>query len=57
MAQIKKNVSVSTPVVQPYTMAELNDRIDQAEEDIRAGRTVSNEQIFEEIDSSLKGWD
>ncbi|MCD7850177.1 MAG: hypothetical protein LUH63_10830 [Parabacteroides sp.] len=52
--RLKKEITVNAPAVQPYTMAELNERINQAEDDVRTGRTLSNEQMFEEIDNYLK---
>ena len=52
--RLKKEITVNAPAVQPYTMVELNERINQAEDDVRTGRPLSNEQMFEEIDNYLK---
>lgn len=50
---LKKDISQKATVSKPYTLAELNARIDRAEEDIFEGRTLSNEQVFKEIDDYL----
>ena len=40
--------------VKPYTMEELNAMLDEAEADIAAGRTISDEDVWREIEKELE---
>ena len=35
---------------EPYTLKELNDRIDEAEAEIEAGETLSSQEVFEHLE-------
>ena len=39
--------------LRPYTMEELNTRIDQAEADIAAGRVIDDDDVWAELDEEL----
>ena len=39
--------------LRPYTMQELNARIDQAEADIAAGRVIDDDDVWAELDEEL----
>ncbi|WP_455591438.1 hypothetical protein [Bacteroides sp.] len=47
---VKSTQSVSTEDLTPYTMEELNVRIDEAEADIAAGKGKQSVQVFEEME-------
>ena len=40
--------------LKPYTMEELNAMLDEAEADIAAGRTISDEDVWREIEKELE---
>ena len=42
---VRKLTTTSVPAVTPYTMDELNQRIDKSLEDLKAGRTKKNEEV------------
>ena len=46
----EKSKILSRPV-KPYTIAELNEKIDRAEEDIKNNRTKTTDELKEEIKS------
>ena len=46
----EKSKILSRPV-KPYTIAELNDKIERAEEDIKNDRTKTTDELKEEIKS------
>lgn len=39
--------------LRPFTMEELNTRIDQAEADIAAGRVIDDDDVWAELDEEL----
>jgi len=40
--------------LKPYTMEELNAMLDEAEADIAAGRTISDEDVWREIEKEFE---
>ena len=43
--------------LRPFTMEELNARIDQAEADIAAGLGTPHEEVMREMDEEIKRWE
>ena len=51
------SVHDDTPELPPYTMEELNARIDEAEEQIARGEVIDEDEADREIEKMLDLWD
>lgn len=47
---------INTPELPPYTMEELNVRIDEAEEQIARGEVFSHEEVMAEMRTLIASW-
>ncbi|KGO93076.1 hypothetical protein [Flavobacterium subsaxonicum] len=52
LEKLLKKETAKTRDLKPFTMEELNARLDKSEEDFRNGRYISSEDLLKEI----KGW-
>lgn len=50
------SVHDDTPELPPYTMEELNARIDEAEEQIARGEVFSHEEVMAEMRNLIASW-
>lgn len=56
--EIEKTQAISdTPELSPYTMEELNARIDEAEEQIARGELIDADEADREFEKMLALWD